>query len=102
MEDILNNGYIHSSLHTYHRVQMIKSEHARHLQQTTTHLQYGWQFKIAFFSYWQMILPNGRASITNSFHNLLVTTEDYEIVRTEILDLIFFTSKFDCRTDAMY
>ena len=58
-----------------------------------------WLFKIAFFSCWQMISPNGRTSITNSFHGLLVATENYETVATEILDLIFFMSKFECRMD---
>ena len=84
MEDILSNGSIHSPSNTYHRVQMIKSEHARHLQQTTNHLQ--------------CVYSRSHSSIASKwFHRM--EEQVSQTVWTEILDLIIFMSKFNCRTD---
>ncbi|KAI5538810.1 protein serine/threonine kinase protein [Trichomonas vaginalis G3] len=52
-------------------------------------------FKIAFFSCWKKLSQQGKSVITNTFHSLLIATENYEVVTNEIMDLIFFMSKFE-------
>ena len=52
-------------------------------------------FKVAFYSCWRNISPDGRKQISETFLSILASNENYEAVAKEILELIFFMMKMN-------
>ena len=52
-------------------------------------------FMIAFFSCLQKMSEEGRKKISHSFYELLVASDGYDLVVKDIMELVFFISKYD-------